>query len=397
MSTLLDIIKENGAWYCLDCGKCSSVCPITRWETRQHTGPRQLIEKAIQGRSEELMDEPLFWACLTCNRCSEMCPSGVKFSEFVRGARNLAISFNRFGDCSHSEMIQTWGRMQTNPDMRQKRLNWVQDDMKFSEDSDTIYFVGCIPYYDPLFTKIGVEGVKIAQAAVRVLNYIGIKPMVLAEERCCGHDQLWEGDVDTFRVLGSINIKRFSNTKAKRIVSTCPECVRTLKMDYPKYVGELGMEVLHLSEMLAQHGFSLPESTAHGTSTKVTYQDPCRLGRHLGVYDAPRQIIQGIGCDLVEMEHNRTSSLCCGTSCWRACGQTSKSIQVERLKEAKATGAQTLVTSCMKCQIHLKCAQNDPILGEEIAIEVRDFTTLVAESLVVQPQTTKQQEVAIAN
>lgn len=395
MSNLQDIIKENGVWNCLDCGKCSSICPITHWETRQHTGPRQLIEKSIQGRSEELMDEPLFWACLTCMRCNELCPSGVNFSEFVRGARNLARSHNRFGDCTHSEMIQTWGRMQTNPDMRQKRLNWVQDDMEFSEDADTVYFVGCIPYYDPLFTKIGVEGVQIAQAAVRILNHLGIKPLVLAEERCCGHDQLWEGDVETFQALARINIERLKATKAKRIVTTCPECVRTLKLDYPQYVGELGMEVLHLSELLAQHGLSIPELPANTAPTRVTYQDPCRLGRHLGIYDAPRQVIGDIGLELVEMEHSRASSQCCGSSCWRACGQTSKSIQVERLKEAKATGAETLVTTCLKCQIHLKCAQNDPILGEKIAIEIRDLTTLVAEWLAVQPKNTSQQEVVI--
>ncbi|MEW6092518.1 MAG: (Fe-S)-binding protein [Chloroflexota bacterium] len=397
MNILQDLIKENRVWYCLDCGKCSSICPITRWETRQHTGPRLLVEKSIQGRGDDLMDDPLFWACLTCKRCTEICPSGVNFSEFVRGARNLARSFNRTGDCTHSEMIQTWGRMMTNPDMRQSRLTWVREDMKFSEDSDTIYFVGCIPYFDPLFAKIGMEGVKIAQAAVRVMNHLGIKPQVLADERCCGHDQLWEGDVETFQALARINIERFKATNAKRIVTTCSECVRTLKLDYPQYVGGHGMEVLHLSELLAQHGLSISEPSDDLPTTRVTYQDPCRLGRHLGIYDAPRQVIEGIGLELVEMERNRASSQCCGTSCWRACGQVSKGIQVERLQEAKATGAETLVTTCLKCQIHLKCAQNDPILGEKIAIEIRDLTTLVAERLTALSTKEFHEEVAIGD
>jgi len=98
---------------------------------------------------------------------------------------------------------------------------------------------------------------------------------------------------------------------------------------------------------------------------RITYQDPCRLGRHLGIYDAPRSALAGLGFDLVEMERTRHASLCCGTSCWTSCGQVSKNIQVERLKEARATGAQMLVTACVKCQIHFRCAQDDPALRQE--------------------------------
>jgi len=101
----------------------------------------------------------------------------------------------------------------------------------------------------------------------------------------------------------------------------------------------------------------------------------------LRIYNQPRQILENVGFDLVEMVRIKNSSLCCGASCWRACGQVSKAIQVERLKEARATGADRLVTACIKCQIHLKCAQNDPIQGDEINIEIRDITTMVAERL----------------
>ena len=86
-------------------------------------------------------------------------------------------------------------------------------------------------------------------------------------------------------------------------------------------------------------------------------------------------MIAGLGLDLVEMERSRNGSLCCGTSCWTACGQVSKNIQVERLQQARATGA------CVKCQIHFKCAQQDPALADEIGIEVRDLATLVAAGL----------------
>jgi Fe-S oxidoreductase len=105
------------------------------------------------------------------------------------------------------------------------------------------------------------------------------------------------------------------------------------------------------------------------------------LGRHLGIYDAPRTLIADLGLELVEMGRTRNASLCCGASCWTSCGQVSKNIQVERLREAKATGATLLVTACVKCQIHFRCAQDDPLLRGGIDVEIRDLTTLLAERL----------------
>jgi len=209
------------------------------------------------------------------------------------------------------------------------------------------------------------------------LNHLNIEPQVLEEERCCGHDQLWEGDRDTFRALAEINIEKLKESGAQRVITTCPECARTLKVDYPEFVADHGLQILHLVEFLATQELTL---TSDHDST-ITYQDPCNLGRHMGVYNEPREILADLGYDIVEMQRSHNAALCCGTSCWRACGQVSKSIQVERLKEAKATGAETLVTNCIKCQIHFKCAQNDPIIGDQIDIEIRDLTTIVAENL----------------
>jgi len=384
--SMRDIITRNRAWYCLDCGKCSAVCPITRWEKCCYTTPRLLVEKAVDGRIGEFLDDPLFWSCLTCKRCSQLCPSEVHFSEFLRDARASAHAGGRAGECTHGDAIQTWGRMMADPGLRQDRLGWLNGNLKVSNSSETVYFAGCLPYYDVLFRKLNIEGVEIAQAAVRILNYLGIEPQVMAGERCCGHDQLWEGDVETFGVLARLNLEQLKATGAKRIVTTCPECARTLKVDYPQLVGAHGMEVLHISQLLADLKHDIPKhdsprSAAEWEGRRVTYQDPCRLGRHLGIYDAPRSALAGLGFDLVEMERTRHTSLCCGTSCWTDCGQVSKNIQVERLKEAKATGAEVLVTACVKCQIHFKCAQEDPALQQEIGIEIRDLTTLLAERL----------------
>ncbi|MEW5942172.1 MAG: (Fe-S)-binding protein, partial [Chloroflexota bacterium] len=345
------------------------------------------------GQIESLMDDPLFWSCLTCKRCTALCPSDVHFSEFVREARGLARQENRSGVCAHHETFQTLGRMMTNPGRKQNRLDWLREGLEISDDSDTIYFVGCMPYFDPIFKNLGVEGAEIAQAAVKILNYLGVKPRVLANERCCGHDQLWQGDVDTFHALASLNLEALKASGAKRLVTTCPECARTLRDDYPLYVEKHGLEVLHLTELLAQTGLGLSNVLPAG-SRRVTYHDPCRLGRHLGVYDAPRRALADLGFELVEMRRHAESSLCCGTTCWSNCGQVSKNIQVERLEEARATGAELLVTACQKCQIHFKCAQHEPLSGENKPIPIRDLTTLIADKL---PEQDKAQEASVGN
>lgn len=382
MSAFDEVLNRNHAYHCLDCGKCSAVCPITRWETREFASPRLLVEKALNQGAEAVFDSALFWLCLTCKRCSQLCPAEVHFSEFVRDARHVARQNARSGGCTHGDVIQTWARIMTDPDLRQQRLGWLSDELCLSRDSDMLLFVGCLPYYDRLFQPLGAEGLTIARAAVRLLNAIGIAPQVMADERCCGHDQLWQGDLETFRSLARLNLSRLAATGARRVVTTCPECARTLSLDYPRLVGDHGMQVFHISQIMAEAAsagkFPLGRLKRQAV---VTFHDPCRLGRHLGIYDAPRTLMAAMGFQVQEMEHNRRAAVCCGTSCWTACGRVSKNIQIERLQQAQATGSDLLVTACVKCQIHFKCAQRDADLSNRLMIDIRDITTLAAERL----------------
>jgi Fe-S oxidoreductase len=366
----------------MDCGKCSSVCPITRFETRAYSSPRLLVEKAVAGEGEAVLADPLFWSCLSCKRCSELCPSDVCFSEFIRDARHLARQHDHTGPCTHGEVIQTWARLMTDPDLNQARLGWLTGDLAVSQDSDTVYFTGCLPYYDVLFRHLNFEGTAVARATVRILNAMGIQPQVLSNERCCGHDQLWEGDRETFRALARLNLKMLEKTGASRIVTSCPECARTLAIDYPEQLGDHGFEVLHITQLAARKaaGGQL-KLKPFSNPPRITYQDPCRLGRHLGVYDDPRALLDLAGCDLEEMPDAKESGQCCGTSCWTDCGQVSKAIQSKRLRQARDTGAGILVTACLKCQIHFRCAQQDIALQEAIGIDIRDIATLVAERI----------------
>lgn len=384
--SLTELVARSNALTCLDCGKCSALCPISRWGTDGYSSPRLLIEITLAGQEEELKEDTLLWSCLSCKRCSELCPSAVDFTAVLRELREAMRGNGCNAACTHNEIFQTLGRMMTKPDKQQKRLDWLSDDLRVAENSDTVFFVGCAPYYEVVFSKLGVNAMEISRSSIKVLNRLGITPQVIADERCCGHDQLWQGDLGTFRSLATMNIEKIHETGATRVVTSCPECTHTLKIDYPKFIGSTNFEVINIIELIAESDLlvgdiQLDGSDIHRKSASVTYQDSCRLGRHLDIFDAPREIIARLGLSISEMDRSRRASLCCGTSCWTACGQVNKKIQVERLKEAKATGADLLVTSCIKCQIHFKCAQNDPILSSEIGLEIRDLVTLIADCI----------------
>lgn len=144
-------------------------------------------------------------------------------------------------------------------------------------------------------------------------------------------------------------------------------------MDYPDY----DFEVIHITELLNEL-IRDGKLRFNKLEEKITYHDPCRLGKHLGIYDAPREVLKSIpGIEMVEMESNRSGSLCCGTSAWMNCGMDSKQIRSKRLAEAKATGASMLITSCPKCFIHFKCAQSEKLPEELKGIQVNDLSSLL--------------------
>jgi len=333
------------------------------------------------GFENDLIHDRELFSCLACYACSHLCPSDVDYPVFTQKVRNLASVEGEHGDCAHSGTLLSLMRLMSHPDIKQRRLDWL-DSCRTSEKSEVLYFVGCAPYFQPIFEDIEVSPVNIARNSIKVLNALGIEPIVLPNERCCGHDLLWTGDVETFKKLAQFNAQMIKESGAKKIVFSCPEGYRTFKLDYPNYV-DLGCEVLHISELLVekigQNGVKFKE-----IKKNVTYQDPCRLGRHLGIYEPPREIIKAIpGIKLTEMEHSGDESICCGTSAWTNCGSYSKKIREERLLEAKATGAELMITACPKCQIHFKCAMVDKGAekGPDIKMEVMDLVNLVANAM----------------
>jgi len=383
--TLEQAIHETGVLRCLECGKCTAICPIARYDGG--FSPRVTVGRALARHDEALLRDDRLWTCINCLQCSQVCPAGVDYSALTTAVRIEARRLGQAALCTHGEAIHVWMQMMTRPDLRQNRLGWLESNLKFQIPnpqspipnalSPTLYFAGCAPHYDALFAPLGVAGTQVAQASVRILNALGIEPLVLADERCCGHDLLWEGDIDGFLKLAQLNAELIRASGAKRIVSSCPECVRALKIDYPAHGIRLNVEVVHLSELLTNTQSLIPNAKGR----TVTFHDPCRLGRHLGIYDAPRKVLEGLGYKVVEMRHARRNALCCGTNGWTHCGAANKAIQVQRLREAKATGADVMVTACLKCQIHFKCALMDAKLKDEVGIEMVDLATLVAAQL----------------
>ncbi|MFO7712254.1 MAG: (Fe-S)-binding protein [Dehalococcoidia bacterium] len=377
---LEEIIQKTKTYYCLECGKCTSICPVSRYDSG--FSPRMMIEHALLGFEDALVHNNKLFSCLTCYTCQPECPSDVDFPVFVREARGMAQDNGEHGVCAHSGQVQSLARLMTNPVIKQNRLDWLSKEYRVSDKSDVLFWVGCAPYFEPIFEDLEFSALDIARASLKTMNLLGIEPRLLPNERCCGHDALWTGDVETFKKLAEHNAAQIKEAGVKRIVFSCPEGYRTFKMDYPNYV-DMDCEVVHLSELLAekmgQNGLKLKE-----VKKKVTYQDPCRLGRHMGIYDAPRKVIESIpGIEFVEMKHSGRESICCGTSAFTNCDAYSNALRAERLSEARATGADLLITACPKCQTHLKCAMTDK--GEEHRaipkIEIMDLANLVAEAI----------------
>ncbi len=196
---------------------------------------------------------------------------------------------------------------------------------------------------------------------------------------------VFENNIEGFEKLVKLNIQYFKKAGVKTIVTTCPECFRTLKKDYPEHAGEFDIEVLFISELVEDLvKDNKLRFNGEKQDLKITYQDPCRLGRHMGIYDSPRNVVSNIcQLELNEMERNRERSQCCGVSAWTNCKSHSKQMQIDRLMEAKATGADILMTACPKCNIHLKCSVHNeiPVERDKVAIEILDFTEIIKSNL----------------
>jgi heterodisulfide reductase subunit D len=368
------IVEDFQVYHCVECGKCTGACPLAQVD--RDFSPRLLARHIIEeGLQSEYVREKA-WTCLTCGLCNQRCPVGISFTEFVRALRPLYVREDHTGYLSHGGALQGLMRMQSVPRLVQNRLDWITPDLRISSQGETLYFVGCLPYFETFFSDLNVSLVKIAVDTVRILNSLGIEPVVLANERCCGHDLIWTGDEGSFQKLRHLNIESFETAGAKTIITACAECSYVLKHLYPDASEPFPFEVIHLTEYLEK----VDVADTKRLNKTATYQDPCRLGRLQGVYDEPRELLGSI-LELREMAHFGAGAWCCGNSSWLHCDRYSKQMQVERLLEAKGTRADLIITACPKCQVHLTCAMRDINRLGDLHLKIQDISSVIAKSI----------------
>ena len=312
-------------------------------------------------------------------KCDDYCPSNIHYVELMQVLRSGANCSGIDGKCSHSGVLQALSKIMSAENLKQNRLEWITEDMDISEEGDILYYVGCTPYFDALFTHLDLSTLDAARSSIKILNSLGISPVLLRNERCCGHDLLWNGDNKTFRMLAQKNIDDINKTGVNTILFSCAECLSAFKNLYPDHDFVVNAKLKHMAQFIAEK-ISSKELKLAEPDKKLTYQDPCRLGRHLGIYDEPRQVLSASESSTSnhfrEMEQHGKRSLCCGVSAWMNCDITTKSIQTERLKQAKESGAELLAVACPKCQIHLVCTERDRLVKENYNIEINDISSI---------------------
>ena len=384
MSFLKDLSKDNDIktlFTCFQCGMCTSSCPVGEFFP---FNPHQMVKLTSFGANKLILKSEVLRYCLTCRTCQEYCPQNVDFIEFIKLARGLSIKEGIEFEEPHDGILTILSKMQANqPNGFKVPSKLILKDYKISKKGKIAYFFGCLPILDIVFDNLQLNLIEIAQNAIKILNKILDQPPVIIENiKCCGHDSLWKGHFDIFKKLAEHNIKEINKLGIETIITTCAECYRTLKLDYPKYYKDIKFKVIHISELISDKLKNNQISFSKAHNKTVTYHDPCRLGRHLKVYDPPRDILNAMenyGIKFNEMERSKENAPCCGVSCFLNCNVLSRALQVDRLTEAKNL-ADMMVTTCPKCQIHYNCMlQEKKERGtDEIKLEVSDLTNLIS-------------------
>lgn len=370
---IIGIIKEKGGEafkLCYQCGLCDTVCP---WNRVRTFSIRRIVRQATFGLTEIENEE--IWRCTTCGACPSQCPRGVEIIECGVSLRRIATEYGVFPGCAETVPgISASLTGQGNPlgEERRERAEWSQglSVKTFSEGMDLLYFPGCYLCYDPRMKKA-------ARATAEILNLSGDDYGILGEkENCCGESIRKTGDEALFKRLARENIKTFVDHGVRKILVSSPHCYHTFKNEYPEFM--VDFEVIHISQYL----FDLIENGRLEPTGKynkrVTYHDPCYLGRHNGIYDPPREILKRIpGLELIEMPECREDSLCCGGGGGRVWMDTPKGERFSdlRVEQAIKAGAQVLVTSCPYCITNFEDSRLNVKGGENL--EIKDITEIL--------------------
>ena len=374
---IVDAIKANGGdafKLCFQCGLCDVVCP---WNKVRIFSMRKIVREAAFGMTD--IESEDIWRCTTCGRCPQQCPRDVKQIESGVALRRIATEYGVFPTAARPIRAVRGSLMgEGNPmnEARKNRANWAEglSVKTFTEGMEILYFPGCYLCYDPRLKKV-------ARATADILNRTGVDFGILgAKENCCGESIRKTGDEEVFKRLAKENIKTFIDHGVKKILVSSPHCYHTFKNEYPEF--RVNFEVVHISqyltELIRKGALELKKEYAK----KVTYHDPCYMGRHNGIYDEPREVLKSVpGLDLIEMPESRVDSLCCGGGGGRIWMETLKGERFSdfRLEQAIAVGAEVLVTSCPYCIANFEDSRST--IGVADNIVIKDITEIVQEAI----------------
>ena len=370
---IIDVIKASGGdafKRCFQCGLCDVVCP---WNKVTTFSMRKLVREATFGLTDIESEE--LWRCTTCGRCPQRCPRDVKQIESGIALRRIATEYGVFP--SSVKPIRTISGSlvgEGNPlnEERAKRANWAEGlgVKPFAEGMEILYFPCCYLSYDPRMKKV-------ARATATLLNAAGVDYGILgSQENCCGESIRKTGDEEVFKRLAKANIKAFIDNGVKKILVSSPHCYHTFKNEYPEF--KVNFEVIHISQYLLQLLNEGKLEIKKEYAKKITYHDPCYLGRHNGIYDEPREILKKIaGVDFRELPEAGVDSLCCGMGGGRIWMETVKGERFSdlRVEQAVEVGAEELVTFCPYCITNLEDSRL--VLNYGDVLQVKDITEVL--------------------
>ncbi len=355
---------------CAACPKmCRHVCPtFFAWKSDSPTphsrallihqdiiGTRNLDERAIE----------VIYQCLECSHCLTWCKPEIDIAEIVEQKRTELVKEGRYPR-KLEEMRKNISDFH-NPygEKDNARIQWNSSNEK-AKGKKVFYFAGCTASY---------REQTIAKETVSSLGNLGFQVVVDETEQCCGSPLFRTGFTDDALRKAEFNTRLLNETDCESIIVTCPGCYRALTRDYPKHGLEINKPIQHISEFLSERLESLPAKQMQGS---FTYHDPCHLGRHLGVYDAPRSVLNRIFvADLIEMERHGDNATCCGNGAGLRTlfSEQAHEIGAERVKQALRTGADYLITACPFCKNMLDSESDGQItvldLSEIIGLAMR--------------------------
>jgi Fe-S oxidoreductase len=340
------------AFSCVECGRCTEHCPA--YNTGKILNPKEVIlglrsylnaegtasRKLLLG--EHMSTEAAF-QCTTCGGCEFQCPVGIQHLPVIIGLRRGAVNTGVWEDTSGTKLFLTMERNGNSLGMPPgERQKFIEKNALPIYDGTQEYclWLGCMGAYDPA----GRESIL---ALVKVLQHLRVTFGVLRKEKCNGDPARRLGNDLLFTTLAEENLENLAQSKATKMLSMCPHCVRTMSVDWREAGNTVMIE--HHSELLARHKAQLP-MLPDSARQKVVYHDPCYLGRYRGVYDEPREVL-GRSSTLVEAGRHRERSFCCGAGGGQMFlgEEKGKRINTARAEELVATGADTVAAACPFC------------------------------------------------